>query len=184
MYDQSIFEAVNHIKPSARGELEISDAHQYLLDHGYVVKYEEISGWWKDTGKPDDLLEANRLVLDNLPLENQDIRAENSVITGKVKIGENVTIRNSRIRGPVIIGDNTIIEDSYIGPYSSIGNDCKIKNTEVEFSIILDRSQLIDVPIRIESSLLGYDVYVTRSTRRPITHKFVIGDQSYIEIAE
>ncbi len=184
VYDQSIFEAVNNIEPSARGELEISDAHQYLLDHGYVVKYEEISGWWKDTGKPDDLLEANRLVLDNLPLENQDIRAENSVITGKVKIGENVTIRNSRIRGPVIIGDNTIIEDSYIGPYSSIGNDCKIKNTEVEFSIILDRSQLIDVPIRIESSLLGYDVYVTRSTRRPITHKFVIGDQSYIEIAE
>lgn len=184
IYDSSIFEAVNNIQPSPRGELEISDAHQYLLDHGYTVIYEEISGWWKDTGKPDDLLEANRLVLDNLPMQNQDIHAENSHITGKVQIGKNVVIKNSRIRGPVIIGDNVILENSFIGPYSSIGNHCVIQNTEVEFSILLDRCQLKNVPVRVESSLLGYDAIITRASRKPITHKFVIGDQSYIEIAE
>ncbi|GAB4181907.1 MAG: glucose-1-phosphate thymidylyltransferase [Calditrichia bacterium] len=184
VYDQSIFEAVNNIEPSARGELEISDAHQYLIDKGYTIAYEEISGWWKDTGKPDDLLEANRLVLDNLPVEQNDIHAENSHISGKVKIGNNVKIANSQIRGPVIIGDNCTIENSYIGPYTSVGSESIIEHTEVEFSILLDRCRLLNVPIRIESSLLGYDATIRKTVSKPRTHKFIVGDQSHIEITD
>lgn len=184
VYDQTIFEAVNAIQPSARGELEISDAHQYLIDHGYHIAYEEISGWWKDTGKPDDLLEANRLVLDNLSVPDDVPASDGSFISGKVKIGKNSRIIRSRIRGPVIIGDDVVIEDSFIGPYTSIGNGCVIRNTEVEYSIVLDRCQLLDVPVRIESSLLGYDAIITRSGKKPVTHKFIIGDQSFVEIAE
>ena len=182
IYDKSIFEAVNNIKPSARGELEISDAHQYLLDHGYKITYSEITGWWKDTGKPYDLLEANRLILDNM---NEDIQGEidrDSLVTGKVKIGAGSKIINSTIRGPVIIGQNTVIENSYIGPFTSIYDDCIIKNSEVEFSILLKECKIIDVDIRIEHSLLGNDVEIVKAGGRPATHRFLIGDQSRVEV--
>ena len=182
IYDKSIFEAVNNIRPSARGELEISDAHQYLLDHGYTISYSEITGWWKDTGKPYDLLEANRLILDNM---EEDIRGQvdsASLVTGKVKIESGAKIINSTVRGPVIIGRNTVIENSYIGPFTSIANDCRIKNSEVEFSIILEECSILNVDIRIEHSLLGSDVEIIKAKGRPATHRFLIGDQSRIEL--
>jgi glucose-1-phosphate thymidylyltransferase len=155
LYDKTIFEAVNNIKPSARGELEISDAHQYLLDKGYKVTFSEITGWWKDTGKPYDLLEANRLILDNMSGSNEGGIDEKSIVTGKLKLGKGSKIINSNVRGPVIIGKNTVIENSYIGPFTSIYDDCHIKNSEVEFSILLEKCKIIDVHIRIEHSLLG-----------------------------
>ena len=182
IYDSSIFEAVNNIEPSARGELEISDAHQYLLDHGYKITYSEITGWWKDTGKPYDLLEANRLILDNLQPKVIGEVDKDSLVTGKVTIEEGAKIINSTVRGPAIIGKNTIIENSYIGPFTSIYDQCHIKNSEVEFSILLKECKILNVDIRIEHSLLGNDVKVIRTIDRPATHRFIIGDQSRVEL--
>lgn len=182
IYNHHIFEAVNNIKPSDRGELEISDAHQYLLDHGYKVGFSEITGWWKDTGKPNDILEANRLVLEHLMPEIKGEVDNKSTVAGPVTIEENAKIINSNIRGPVIIGKNTIIENSYIGPFTSISDNCIVRNSEVEFSIVLCQCQILDVGIRIESSLLGTDVQIVKATSRPTTHKFIIGDQSRVEV--
>ncbi|MFC2088429.1 glucose-1-phosphate thymidylyltransferase [Calditrichota bacterium] len=182
LYDKSIFEAVNNIEPSARGELEITDAHQYLLDKGFHVSYSEITGWWKDTGKPQDLLEANRLVLDSISESNQAKSVENSSILGKVKIEEGTNIINSTIRGPVVIGKNCQIQDAYIGPYTSINSNCKIQNSEVEYSILLSDCKIIDVNIRIEHSLLGNDVEIVKATGHPSTHRFFVGDQSRVEL--
>lgn len=182
IYDHHIFEAVNNIKPSARGELEISDAHQYLLDHGYKVGFQEITGWWKDTGKPIDLLEANRLILEHMEPEIKGELNGDTHIAGSVTIEEGAKIINSNIRGPVIIGKNTIIENSYIGPFTSIYDECIIRNSEVEFSIVLKKCQIINVGIRIESSLLGYDVQILKAGGKPFTHQFMIGDQSRVEL--
>ena len=182
LYDKNIFEAVNNIKPSARGELEISDAHQYLLDKGFDVSYSEITGWWKDTGKPSDLLDANRLVLDNIKSDFKGIIDESSTISGRVQIGENSRVINSNIRGPSVIGDNTIIKESYIGPYSAIGKGCTISGSEVEYSIIMDGCKINQVQRRIESSLLGNEVEILRSKNKPATHRFMLGEQSRIEI--
>jgi len=182
IYDHHIFEAVNNIKSSDRGELEISDAHQYLIDHGYQIGYSEITGWWKDTGKPIDLLEANRLVLEHQSPKIEGSIDKKSYMTGNVVIEKGVKIKNSQLRGPVIIGTNTLIENSYIGPFTSIHNDCVIRNSEVEFSIILNNSQILDIHKRIESSLLGSDVQVTKVESKPLSHRFIIGDQSRVEL--
>ncbi|MEJ2055104.1 MAG: glucose-1-phosphate thymidylyltransferase [Calditrichaceae bacterium] len=182
LYDSTIFEAVNNIKPSARSELEISDAHQYLIDKGYKITYSEITGWWKDTGKPYDLLEANRLILDNSEQQIQGSMNETSYAIGKVQLGKGSELINSTVRGPVIIGENTKIENSYIGPYTSIADHCHIRNSEVEFSIILDECKILDVDIRVEHSLLGNDVEIIKVQGKPATNRFLIGDQSRIEL--
>jgi glucose-1-phosphate thymidylyltransferase len=182
IYDSTIFEAVNSIRPSNRGELEISDAHQYLLDHNYKVTYSEITGWWKDTGKPYDLLEANRLVLENLPPAIQGEVDERSNLAGKITLGKGAKIINSNLRGPVIIGDNTIVQDSYVGPFTSIYHDCQIQRSEIEFSIIMDHCKINNVGIRIESSILGSEVEVTEAKDKPKTYRFIVGAQGYLEI--
>jgi len=182
LYDKTIFEAVNNIKPSARGELEISDAHQYLLDKGYSISYSEITGWWKDTGKPYDLLEANRLILDNATPRLDGTIDDNSFVSGKVILERGAQIINSTVRGPAIIGRNTVINNSYIGPFTSIYDDCRITNSEVEFSIILKDCKIMDVDIRIEHSLLGNDVEIVKAGTKPATHRFLIGDQSRVEL--
>jgi len=182
IYDFHIFEAVNSIKPSARGELEISDAHQYLIDHGYQIGFAEITGWWKDTGKPVDLLEANRLVLEHLPPKIEGSVDDKSHVVGKVTVEPGAKIIRSNIRGPVIIGKNTVIENSYIGPFTSIQDNCFIRNSEIEFSILLNECKVIDIGIRIESSLLGTDVEIVKSEEKPATHRFFIGDQSRVEL--
>ncbi|MDZ7374768.1 MAG: glucose-1-phosphate thymidylyltransferase [candidate division KSB1 bacterium] len=183
IYDASIFEAVENIRPSERGELEISDAHQYLIEHGYKVTYSEITGWWKDTGKPIDLLEANRLVLENQKGRIDGFVDHRSQIAGNVVIEKGAKIVNSNIRGPAIIGRRTVVENSYIGPFTSIGDDCVVRNSEVEFSIVMNKCQILDVGIRIESSILGFDVQVVHAEGMPRTHRFMIGDQSRVEIA-
>ncbi len=182
IYDKTIFEAVNSIKPSARGELEISDAHQYLLDHGYRVTFSEITGWWKDTGKPEDMLEANRLVLSNLEGESLGEVDRSSLVAGKVILQKGARVINSHIRGPVIIGENSVVENSYIGPYTSIYHHTVVKNSEIEFSIVMDHCRIENVGIRIESSILGSDVEIVRAKGMPRTHRFILGNQSMVEL--
>ncbi|MBI3328681.1 MAG: glucose-1-phosphate thymidylyltransferase [Nitrospinae bacterium] len=185
-YTEAIFEAVHAIRPSARGELEISDAHQYLLDQGRRVSFSEATGWWKDTGKPEDLLEANRVVLDTmLPGTRPDIRGEvdaRSDIAGKVVIEAGAKILGSQIRGPAIIGADAVVQRSYIGPYTALGPRCVVRNSELEYSILCAGTQILDANVRIERSLLGREVTISRGNSRPKTQKFILGDQSVIEL--
>jgi glucose-1-phosphate thymidylyltransferase len=182
LYDSHIFEAVKAIRPSSRGELEISDAHQYLIDKGYTIGYTEITGWWKDTGKPTDLLEANRLVLDNIEPSVRGTVDERSVISGKVRIDAGARIVNSVVRGPAVIGERCVIEDSYVGPFTSIGNDTTVRKSEVEYSIVLRDCKILDVGIRLEGCILGNDVEVVKAAGKPMVHRFLIGDQSRVEV--
>ena len=181
LYDSTIFEAVNSIKPSARGELEISDAHQYLLDKGYHISYSEITGWWKDTGKPSDLLEANRLVLDNIEDSRQSILT-NCEITGNIHLGKNVKILNSKLEGPIIINDDSIIDKAHITHHTAIGKRCEIINCKVGYSIIMSESKIRNVKDKITNSLLGTDVRIIGNHRNSSAHKFILGDQSRVEI--
>jgi len=186
LYGPPIFEAVRGIRPSARGELEISDAHQYLLDHGYQVGFSEITGWWKDTGKPEDLLEANRFALDHLldgvgPVIRGSVDGESDV-QGKVVVEAGARVVGSHIRGPAIIGKDTLIERSYVGPFTALGERCVIRNSELEYSILFSDTQILDVDIRIERSLLGREVVIRRTESRPKTQKFILADQSIIEL--
>lgn len=182
IYDSSIFKAVNAIKPSARGELEISDAHQYLIDKGLTITFSEITGWWKDTGKPNDLLEANRLVLDNITTQIKGNVDKQSQVFGRVVIEKGSEILNSNVRGPVIIGKGTRIINSYIGPYTSIERNCVIRDSEVEYSIISEECQILDQKIRIEASLLGKGVQIIEAKSKPYTNRLIVGDQSIVEI--
>lgn len=182
LYDHHIFEAVNNIVPSDRGELEISDAHQYLLDRGYRVTYSEITGWWKDTGKASDLLEANRLVLDNIKGEVEGEVDDASTLGGRISVGKGSRVIDSVIRGPAMIGKGVRVEKAYIGPYTSIADGCEIVSSEIEYSIVMDNSRVENVGVRIEASLLGHDVRITRSDARPKTHRLMVGDQSRIEL--
>ena len=183
IYDKHIFEACKAIKPSERGELEISDAHQYLIDKKFTIGFSEITGWWKDTGKPLDLLEANRLILDNIVSSNHGSIDAKSSVVGKVIIEEGAKIIDSVVRGPVIIGKNCLIEESYVGPYTAVGNDTVIKKSEVEYSIILRDCKIQNVGIRIEGSILGNDVEILEAGGKPRVHRFMIGDQSRVEVA-
>jgi glucose-1-phosphate thymidylyltransferase len=183
LYDRHIFEAVKSLKPSERGELEISDAHQYLIEKGYAVGYTEITGWWKDTGKPSDLLEANRLILDSLSPRLDGHVDKQSDIAGKVIVERGAKIIKSKIRGPAIVGQDCVIEESYIGPFTSIGDRTIIRKSEVEYSIVLQECKILSVGIRIEGSILGHDVEIVEAHGKPRVHRFMIGDQSRIEIA-
>jgi len=183
IYDSNIFEAVDNIVPSGRGELEISDAHQYLIDHGYTITYSEITGWWKDTGKPVDVLEANRLILEHTAGDIQGEIDGDSFVTGNVVLEKGAKLINSIVRGPVVIGKDTVIENSYIGPFTSIGNECIIRDSEVEFSIILHECKILDVDVRVENSLLGNAARIIRAKGRPHTNRFMIGERGLIALA-
>ena len=184
LYDSNIFEAVNNIKPSKRGELEISDAHQFLIENGYEVSFSEITGWWKDTGQPSDLLDANCLVLDNIKSQNNGNIDDMSKMTGEVIICKNSSIINSIIKGPVIIDNDCTIKDSYIGPYSSIGKNCKITNAKVEYSILMEGCVLDSLNQIMKSSLLGKNVKVVGSNNQNNNSTFLLGDQSYVELVD
>lgn len=179
--NKHIFSACEAIRPSKRGELEITDAIQWLIDNGYQVQYHIIKGWWKDTGMAEDLLEANRLILEEIGEEINGEVDELTKITGRVKIGQKSIIKRSVLRGPLIIGDNCIIEDSYIGPFTSIGNEVKVKETEIEHSIIMDRCEIY-LKGRIEDTILGRGVIVRKVDKRPLSYKLVAGDHSVLEV--
>lgn len=182
MFDHHIFEAVNAITPSWRGELEITDAIQYLIDHGYKVYPHIHEGWWIDTGAPGDLLEANSLVLDEIAHTIEGYVDRDSEINGKVTIQKGAEIINSRIRGPAIIGEYSRIVNSYIGPFTSIYHHVLIENSEIEHSIVLEYSKIIDIPQRIEDSLIGRNVEIRRSPLKPKAYKMTLGDNSRVGI--
>jgi len=182
MFDLHIFEAVKAIKPSWRNELEITDAIQYLVDRGYSVHPHLVTGWWKDTGKIEDILEANLLILESISGKCEGKVDESSRISGQVILEKGVVVRNSIIRGPAIIGSETEIIDSYIGPFTSIQKRCKIVRTEVEHSIILEGSEIQDVGSRIDGSLIGRGVKIYKCPPKPSVYRFVVGDKSEIAI--
>lgn len=182
LFDHHVFEAVKAIKPSARGELEITDAIQYLVDAGYVVRPHIITGWWKDTGKVEDMLEANRIVLDGKErLVAGSVDGE-SRVEGKAVIEAGATVVRSVVRGPCIIGADAVVEDSFIGPYTAVGPRCRIVSCEVENSIVLEGSTLVQLPQRLEGCLIGKGVTVVRGNGRPQALRLVVGDHSRVEI--
>ncbi len=183
IFSKAIFEGIANIKPSWRNELEITDAIGYLINNNYTVNGHVIYSWWKDTGMPDDIIEANRRLLEDLTdstiLGNV---AENSLAQGKISIGKGTDIVNSVIRGPVIIGENCTITDAYIGPFTSIGNNVDIKNAEVENSIIMENSRLLNLDTKVDSSLIGKNVVIKEIEGKPKSLKLVLGDHSQLTL--
>ncbi len=181
LFDPTIHDAVQAIEPSERGELEITDAIQWLIDQGHVVRMEILTGWWIDTGKLTPLLEANRLILERIETRLDGSVDDDSVIDGRVIVEAGAQIINSTIRGPVAIGANAVVLDSFIGPFSAIGAGCEIRHSEVEHSVIMENSQIIDIP-RLEDSLIGSDAVVSRSKRKPRAVRLMVGDHCQIDI--
>jgi glucose-1-phosphate thymidylyltransferase len=182
MFDKNVFEAIEHIKPSWRGELEITDTIQQLVDTGFNVGHYILKGWWVDTGKMSDILEANRLLLQDMPNKiDGDVDAD-SVIHGRVVIEKSAQIINSVVRGPAIIGENTKIVNSYVGPFTAIHFGCTIQNSEIEHSIVLENSSIVDIDSRIEDSLIGRNVEITKSPIKPKAFKLMLGDNSKVGI--
>jgi glucose-1-phosphate thymidylyltransferase len=182
LFGPAIFDAARALEPSWRGELEITEAIQSLIDDGHRVQSEIVTGWWKDTGQLADMLEANRLVLEELETRLDGEIDEDSRVEGRVVLGEGATVRSSVVRGPAVIGAGACIEDSYIGPYTSIGDDVHIRRSEVEHSIVLSGSVVEDLGTRMEASLLGRNVRLTRSQGMPKTLRLLVGDNSEIKL--
>jgi glucose-1-phosphate thymidylyltransferase len=182
LLDPRIHDAVRAIKPSARGELEITDAIQWLLDHGHRVRHEILSGWWLDTGKKDPLLQSNRLILETLEARLDGSVDTESRLEGRVVVEPGAEIVRSSIRGPAIIGERTRIVDSHIGPFTSIAADCEIVESEIEHSVLLEHSHVAGVP-HIIDSLIGRYVEITRSGDTPRATRLLVGDHSRIDIA-
>ena len=182
MFDEHVWEAVDAIKPSWRGELEITDAIQYLVDQGYLVHPYIHRGWWIDTGEPGEMLEANDLVLDEIEPYIEGYMDRDSQVNGKVTIEKGAEIINSRIRGPAIIGEDTRIVNSYVGPFTSIYHDVLVENSEIEHSIVLEHSKILDIPYRIEDSLIGRASVIRRSPIKPKALKMTLGDHSNVGI--
>ena len=182
MFDETIFEAVRAIRPSARQELEITDAIQWLVDHGKSVHPHIVSGWWKDTGKIEDMLEANRIILDTFKPRGLESVDSGCRVEGKVVVEPGARLFQSTIRGPVIIGPGAEIRNAFVGPYTSIGPDCFVESCEIENSIVLQGSRLEKIPGRIADSLIGTNVRIHPGHERPRVHRFLIGDKSEIGI--
>jgi glucose-1-phosphate thymidylyltransferase len=182
MFDSNVFEAVDRIKPSWRNELEITDAIQYLIDKRLDVRSHIITGWWKDTGKLEDLLEANRIILlDLLPHIEGNVSAD-SRLEGNVVIGKGTKVERSVLRGPLIIGKDCKVEHSYIGPFTSIHDNAEVVDSEIEHSIVLSGSKILGIQPRIESSLIGRDTVIKRTSCKPRCFRFMVGDSSAIEV--
>jgi glucose-1-phosphate thymidylyltransferase len=181
LFSPLIHEAVRAIPPSGRGELEITDAIQWLLDHGHQVRHEILQGWWIDTGKKDPLLHCNRLVLDTIEHRIDGRVDDRSRVERRVIIEEGAELINSVVRGPAIIGARTRLVDTYVGPYTSIASDCELIDSEIEHSVVLDHSKIRGVH-RISDSLLGREVEVERSGTRPTATRLVLGDHSHADL--
>ena len=180
MFDHNVFEAVNNIPPSWRNELEITDAIQYLVDHDYRVYPYVHTGWWIDTGAPGDMLDANRLVLDELEPKVEGYVDRDSNLIGKVTIEKGAEVVGSVIRGPAIIGEETRIVNSYVGPFTAIYHHVLVERSEIEHSIVLEHSRIVDISQRIENSLIGRNVELVRSPLLPRAYKMTLGDHSKV----
>jgi glucose-1-phosphate thymidylyltransferase len=181
LFTRRIHDAVAAIEPSPRGELEITDAIQWLLDQGDRVRCELLTGWWIDTGKLTPLLEANRLLLERIEPDIRGAVDAGSTIDGRVVVAEGASIVNSTVRGPVAIGPGTRIVDSFVGPFSAIGGHCVVERSEIEHSVIMDGSSIIDIA-RLEDSLIGSDATVLRSRQKPRALRLMVGDHCQIDV--
>ncbi|MCB0246106.1 MAG: glucose-1-phosphate thymidylyltransferase, partial [Anaerolineae bacterium] len=182
MFDRYIFEAVHAIKPSWRGELEITDAIQWLVDNGYAVHPYVHRGWWIDTGAPIDMLAANDKVLEELDHKIQGFVDKDSRVTDNVTVESDAEIINSVIRGPAIIGEGTRVINSYVGPFTSIYHHCLVEDSEIEHCIVLEYSRIVDLPVRVADSLIGRNVEIGRSPYKPKAYKLTLGDHSKVGI--
>jgi glucose-1-phosphate thymidylyltransferase len=182
LFGPLIFDAARSLEPSWRGELEITEAIDKLIDDGRRVQSEVVKGWWKDTGQLADMLEANRLVLEEIETRLDGEIDAGSKVEGRVVLEEGASLKNSVVRGPAAIGAGACVEDAYIGPYTSIGENVHIRRSEVEHSIILAGSVVEDLGTRMEASLLGREVKLTRSEGMPKTLRMLVGDKSEIKI--
>src|SRR3954463_5589799 len=181
MFTPAIFDAARSIEPSWRNELEITDAIQTLVDRGLRVDPHIVHGWWKDTGQVQDMLEANRLILDDLA-ERVEGELVDSRVEGRVVIEKGARLERSTVRGPAIIGSGSHLVDAYIGPYTAIGENVTIEKAELEHSIVLSGSSVRDLQGRIEASLIGRNVAIGRSPALPKAYRFVVGDNAEIAI--
>ena len=180
MFDHHIHQACDAIQPSWRGELEITDAIQWLVSNGYAVHPYVHRGWWIDTGKPIDMLDANDHVLEELEHRVEGFIDRQSRVDKRVTVESGAEVINSVVRGPAIIGRGTRVVNSYIGPFTSIYHDVVIEDSEIEHSIVLEHSQIIGIPNRIADSLIGRNVKLTRSPIKPSAHKLALGDYSEV----
>ncbi len=181
MFTAAVHDAARAIAPSARGELEITDAIQHLVDGGMRVEPHIVRGWWKDTGRLEDMLEANRLILDNL-VGRIDGELIDSQVDGRVVIEAGAQLTNTTVRGPAIVGAGARLRDCYVGPYTAVGDGCEIEGAEVEHSILLAGSRVRHLDGRMESSLLGRNASICRSEGQPRAYRFMVGDNSDISI--
>jgi glucose-1-phosphate thymidylyltransferase len=181
LFTPVIHDVIANLKPSARGELEITDAIQGLVDRGLRVHAEQVRGWWKDTGRPEDLLDANRLILSRLERDVQG-SVENSSLTGEIFVHATASIKNSKIRGPVSIAAGVVIEDSYVGPYTSLGENVRVISSQVEYSILINGASLEKLPQRVDSSILGRGANVMGSSAKHNIMQVFLGDGSSIKL--
>lgn len=182
LFSPAIHRAIEGLKPSARGELEITDAIQKLLDQGGVVESFVMKAWWLDTGKKDDLLEANRVVLDELVVRDlQGAVDDDSKVTGRVQLHASARIEDSVIRGPVVIGARTVVKGAFIGPYTSLGNDCCVEHASIQHAVLLDGSRVTNVE-RLEDSVLGRNAAVIQDSKRHRALRLMLGEDSEVMI--
>jgi glucose-1-phosphate thymidylyltransferase len=182
LFDARVHDAVAAIQPSARGELEITDAIQWLVDHDQPVHARVLEGWWIDTGKKDPLLEANRLLLENLSTRVDGDVDDASTVEGRVVIEPGAAIVRSTVRGPVVIGAGTRVTDSFVGPFTAIGDGCEVSGSEIDHSVVLAGSRIVDAG-RIVDSLIGREVEVTRTGGRRGATRLMLGDHSQVDLA-
>ena len=181
LFTPAVFESVRAISPSARGELEITDAIQHMVDRGLCVEPHVVTGWWKDTGKLEDMLEANRLVLSTIGSEvHGELR--DTTLEGPVRIGEGAVLERCTIRGPVVIGAGCRLSDTFVGPYTSISDGVVVEHAELEHSIVLENSRISHLPTRMADSLIGRDCVIAHSDARPVAYRFLVGDSCQIGI--
>lgn len=181
LFDEKIFEAICETAPSWRDELEITDAIQKLIDKSYRVTPHLVQGWWKDVGKPDDMLQANRLLLERITTQIEGELDSHSQVKGRVQVASGAQITNSELRGPLVIGEGAIIEDSFIGPFTAIGPCVVVRRSEIEYSIVMEGSCIEGIG-RVDHSLIGRNVQISKKDRRPEALSFVLADNSQLKL--
>jgi len=183
VFDQTIHDMIEGLEPGAKGEYQITDAIQRLIESGHSVAPVEVPGWWKDTGRPEDILDANRLELMRI---KRDVRGtiDNANLVGEVVVEQGAVVRDATVFGPAIIGRDAVVEGAYIGPFTAIGDGVKLRNAEVEYAVVGARSTIHDVGPRIQGSLIGEDVELAGHKGRPSTHRLIVGDESRILLQE
>lgn len=183
VFDANVHDAIEGLEPGAKGEYQITDAIQRMIDRGLHVAPVEVEGWWKDTGKPEDILDANRLELLRL---RRDVAGtvENARLVGDVVLEEGATVRDSTIFGPALIGAGSLVQDAYVGPFTTLGDDVRLIDAEIEYAVVGARTVIRDVGARIQGSLIGEEVEISSAGRRPATHQLTVGDKSRLILSE